>query len=174
MRDTSQAAFGGARKAERPKLDLGKPRYLLRETDSSGRTTETWIYCPVCLARKVSGDEGSRYTGGYVHLLGKPLTDRDGKPQVRPDGKAIRRARAVIPCSCALGLALRKRWAKRRRVADDRLPIATSFDEEDLALPNAVYAARNPRDASTEIVGPLGEPDPKHSGAADAEEELPL
>jgi len=156
-------------------MDLGKPRYLLRETDSHGRTTETWIHCPRCLARKVGGDDGPRHKGGFVHLLRPPVTDREGNVVTLPDGRPWRRTRCVIPCDCVLGLELRRRWAKRLHVADDRLPIASSFDEADLALPNAVYAARNPKDTSTTIVGPLGEPDAKATrGAADVAEELPF
>ena len=164
----SRSRFGrGADERARTRLDLGKPRWLLRTLGHDG-WEETWIWCDRCLARKAplaSGNLVPGWRGGFLH------TFRD-LPSA--DGKGYRRRCDLVACDCALGDRIREAWSKHLR---RELPEACRFRPEQLLGPPLAQAARDPKNTSTEIVGPFGEPDrplPEDLAAADGQEQEEL
>ena len=140
-----KTAAGGQQ--ARPPLDLGKPRYKLRErtsTDGRERWVETWIFCPRCLARKENGE----LLGGYLY------TFVDVPTKATPSGM-YRRRKTLVPCFCKLGQHRKDRWdAKAGQVAD-----AGDYPPDALIGPATAEAAHDPEKEFTEIIGPLGRPD---------------
>lgn len=117
-------------------IDLGPPRFVLRERATRGTDvewTQTKIWCKRCLARK---DHKGRWRGGVLYLKGEKRQDR------------------IIYCDCALGQRLRE---VQERLAGKPLLRPWHFADGTLVGPHPAAAAADPDNDGVEIIGPLGE-----------------
>lgn len=173
--ETANTTFGRTTargQRQRPRLDLGRPRWLLREQQPDGSTRETWIWCDRCLARKAGDGERGDLVAGWRG--GRLYTFRDLPGATA--GTIYRRRAELVPCTCRLGEIVRQRAQRHLR---RRLPDASFFPPEQLLGPPVAELARNPKDRTVEIVGPLGDDDPRLDAAPDGlddanQEDLPF
>lgn len=142
---STRTSFGRGRadsgkKGER--IDLGKPRFLMRESDGE----ITWLWCKRCGARRQPAAGG--YAGGLLYVL-----KRGQDPSA-----LLPRYRGVVPCDCELGEIRRQAMA----ASGYNPPALDRFKPEHLHGPHFIRAAAR-ADSGIEIAGPFaGDPEADH------------
>lgn len=164
MSEKPRTSFSGASRAavrgERQSLDLGKPRYCIRN-EKTGEVT--WIWCNKCGARRNENGEG--YAGGQLWLLkpGESIGDKVGEKLPRTAG--------IVYCDCALGQHRRRAYT---RITGHQPPALSKYSPDRLIGPNIIrYATERCIDAAENrdvwehitLAGPFGG-DPEADQAA--------